>query len=609
MRYDDNGLAQLFSELEKKGVDFLLGARVQVAGGFIGKEDGGTVHKGAGNGHALLLPTGKLRRLVPQTRFQSYGRQQFPGPLPCIFAVFPANQRGDHHILQCGEFRQQMMCLEHKTHAPVPEGGKLFLSQVQDIGTVNPETALIRGEQGTQTLKESGFTGAGSTHDRDDFSLIGRKIYATKYLQRAERLANILGFNHHFHYLCARITKIGTILQKRNLLISLLVFLCVGLHAQELEHPRLSFARLMEEEGGFSPVAGNSLWSTQNGEEFLSRAIADIDAAQHSIEMEYYWFDTDKAGTLLQEALIRKAREGVRIQVVIDNLITPMAPEAFYEKIRKAGADIRYVHDFAKLCPGQSVASIFGFRDHRKILVIDGLIAYTGGMNFANEAAYMWMDTQIRVEGPVVEQFRLLFQQGWQLAGGAPVAPMQQAVAGSVIAQAIGTRSKQSLIEKMYLEVLAGAQEYIYIQTPYFAPPQSIVEALKACAARGVDVCILVPEECDWGFMNAVTRSYFEILPPAGIRMYYHGGIYDHSKIFISDDNLSCCGTVNMDYRSFRTNWENALIFYDRESALHFKRQFLSEVEESVPVTPETKAAKGLKKTVRNVLRKWSPIL
>ena len=151
-------------------------------------------------------------------------------------------------------------------------------------------------------------------------------------------------------------------MQTRNLILLPLLLLCTLLRAQVA-----------------APVGGNSLWMTKSGEEYLNRLLEDIDQAHSTIEIEYYWFDADKAGKLVRDALIRKAQEGVKVRVLMDNLITLMAPEYFYRKMRKAGIEVAYVHDFDKLCLGESVASIFGFRDHRKIVVIDGAIAYTGG--------------------------------------------------------------------------------------------------------------------------------------------------------------------------------------------------------------------------------------
>ena len=172
-------------------------------------------------------------------------------------------------------------------------------------------------------------------------------------------------------------------MQKRNLILFLVIFLCTALRAQVAE-----------------PVGGNTLWLTKSGEQYLNRLLEDLDGAQSTIEMEYYWFDADKAGNLVRDVIIRKAQEGVRVRILVDNLITPGSPEFFFERMRKAGADVRYVHDFEKLCPAQSVAAFFGFRDHRKIVIIDGRIAYTGGINFNNQTIYVWHDMQVRIEGP-----------------------------------------------------------------------------------------------------------------------------------------------------------------------------------------------------------------
>lgn len=183
-------------------------------------------------------------------------------------------------------------------------------------------------------------------------------------------------------------------MQTRNLILLPLLLLCTLLRAQVA-----------------APVGGNSLWMTKSGEEYLNRLLEDIDQAHSTIEIEYYWFDADKAGKLVRDALIRKAQEGVKVRVLMDNLITLMAPEYFYRKMRKAGIEVAYVHDFDKLCLGESVASIFGFRDHRKIVVIDGAIAYTGGINFNNQTIYVWHDTQVRIEGPAAAQPRAILSK------------------------------------------------------------------------------------------------------------------------------------------------------------------------------------------------------
>ena len=345
-------------------------------------------------------------------------------------------------------------------------------------------------------------------------------------------------------------------MQTRNLILLPFLLLCTLLRAQVA-----------------APVGGNSLWMTKSGEEYLNRLLEDIDQAHSAIEIEYYWFDADKAGQLVRDALIRKAQEGVKVRVLMDNLITLTAPEYFYRKMRKAGIEVAYVHDFDKLCLGESVASIFGFRDHRKIVVIDGAIAYTGGINFNNQTIYVWRDTQVRIEGPAAAQPRAIFEQGWSHFTGGTAAPAIAAKpAGTAVVQALGTVSRDTTLTHLYVKALREAKDYFYLQTPYFGPPPQVLQALKDAAARGVDVRLLFPAECDWGFMNSLTQDYIPELIASGMRVFVYNGVYDHSKLFVTDDSLASCGTVNLDGRSFHTNWEDTLLFYDRESALEVKQ-------------------------------------
>ena len=384
-------------------------------------------------------------------------------------------------------------------------------------------------------------------------------------------------------------------MQKRNLTTLLLLFLCWLLPAQAVQ---------------WNPAGGNSLWITKSGKEYLDRLLLDIDGAQSTIEMEYYWFDADKVGNLVRDAIIRKAREGVQIRILVDNLTTPGSPEFFFERMRKAGADVKYVHDLEKMCPGQAVASYFGFRDHRKIVVVDGRIAYTGGINFNNQTIYVWKDTQVRIEGPAAAQLRALFQQSWSKLTGEAAAPeIKVEPVGSAVVQAIGKESRDSTLTRLYVQKLKEAKEYFYLQTPYFGPPPQVLQALKDAAARGVDVRLLFPEKSDWGFMNSLTHDFIPELIASGIRVFQYSGTYDHSKIFVTDDCLASCGTVNMDGRSFYTNWEDTLLFYDRESVLQIKETFLDVQAECSEMDASYPKAKGINKVWRKFLRKIYHIL
>ena len=252
-------------------------------------------------------------------------------------------------------------------------------------------------------------------------------------------------------------------MQKRNLITLLLLLLCWLSPAQDRS----------------SAVGGNTLWSTKNGTEFLERLIQDIQAARNTVELEYYWFDTDASGKKVREALMAKAREGVTVRLIMDNLITPFAPESYYDQMRKAGVELFYVHDFKKMGPFSAVGSIFGPRDHRKIAVIDGRIAYTGGMNFYDNAILDWKDTQVRVEGPAAALLWEFFAQSWQKLASETLEPVSPAPAqGEVVAEAFGTSGKARL-DTTYIALLDNADYYFYLKTHYFSTQRELVDAIK----------------------------------------------------------------------------------------------------------------------------------
>lgn len=341
---------------------------------------------------------------------------------------------------------------------------------------------------------------------------------------------------------------------------------------------------------------GNRYQVFRSGEDYLNALLEDIGHARTSVDMEYYWFSNDSIGRMVSDVLIQKAKAGVRVRLILDNLITPFAPTIFYNRMRDAGADIRFVHELEKMGPFSSVGAIFSMRDHRKIVVIDGRIAYTGGMNICRES-YIWKDTQVRVEGPVASSLLSTFQPGVSVPEASGPVRMQ-----------VMTSEKSASLEDYYVRVLDAAQERFYVQTPYFCPPERILQAMKAAAARGVDVRVLLPERCDWGFMNELSRDHFEDLLKAGISVSLNGGVYDHSKIFICDDALTCVGTLNMDKRSFHINREVVVLFHDEAATRDFSRRFLELEAASYRVQAGESIAHGIHKPYRAFLRALDPL-
>ena len=180
---------------------------------------------------------------------------------------------------------------------------------------------------------------------------------------------------------------------------------------------------------------------------------------------------------------------------------------------------------------------------------------------------------------------------------------------GNAVVQAVGTVSRDTTLTRLYVQKLKEAKDYFYLQTPYFGPPPEVLQALKDAAARGVDVRLLFPEKCDWGFMNSLTQDYIPELIAAGMRVFVFNGVYDHSKLFVTDDRLASCGTVNMDGRSFLTNWEDTLLFYDKESVQQVKQAYLNVEAQCVEMDASYPQAKGLSKAWRKFLRKIYRIL
>ena len=391
------------------------------------------------------------------------------------------------------------------------------------------------------------------------------------------------------------------------ILFSLL--LCTAAPAQEIRASYQALADSITRRMGFAPTGGNHVQFFHSGEAFRNALVEEIGTAKESIDLEYYWFSDDDMGRPVRDALMEKAREGLRVRVVIDNRIVPLEKESFYREMKKAGVDFHYRKPFNKVRLWNLPGMILGERDHRKIVVLDGKVCYTGGMNVCQETLE-WVDTHMRIEGPAAVSLTGLFNITWQDVGGEAVAlpdPVPSAQ-GNVTAQLVYGDGDKDL-EEIYVQVLESAQRYIYFRTPYMVPPQRFLDALDAAARRGVDVRILLPFKCDWPFMTHITEYYYESLYQAGVRLYTYAPVYDHTKTFVTDDYLCSCGTVNLDNRSFYINGENTFFFYDESMAATILADFRQMLSQSEEVILTEDHMKGLKKTWVDFLLSIAPIL
>ena len=397
---------------------------------------------------------------------------------------------------------------------------------------------------------------------------------------------------------------------RRAWLVTLLSLLCAAALAQDIRAPYQALSDSVTRRMGFAPVAGNSVQVFRSGEAFLASLLQDIGAAGESIDLEYYWMEDDAVGRPVRDALVQKAREGLRVRVVADNRIIPLEKKSFFRTMEKAGVVFHFRQEFKDVRLWNLPEMAIGERDHRKIVVLDQRISYTGGMNLCEETL-AWDDTHLRIEGPLAVSLGELFDRTWQeVSGEAPsprTAPAGPAP-GNVLAQLLHGDGDEDL-ESVYLALLGCVQRYIYFRSPYLVPPPRLLEAFQETARRGVDVRILLPQKSDWTFMNDITRYYYQSLHEAGVRLYTFAPAYDHTKSIVADDCFTCIGTVNLDNRSFYLNEEDTVFFYDEAIAREALADFLYVLERSQEVSAEDGRITGLRKTWINFLLSIAPIL
>ena len=322
-------------------------------------------------------------------------------------------------------------------------------------------------------------------------------------------------------------------------------------------------------ETGYPRLEGNSIQLQTTGPEFIDALFEDVRRARTSIEMELFIFRNDKVGFLLRDLLVDKAREGVAVQVLVDNILSVISPSAFLEKLERAGGEVRYFVD-----TGQPLARALkvGFnRDHRKIIVLDGQVAYVGGMN-PYDKVIGWEDAHVRMEGPVVASARDMFRQMWEGNGGTalqamPVPPQVGTVVAQMLPGVPESRESPTSPYQVFLgEVVRRAQSYVYIQTPYIWMPDWLLNLLSEAVGRGVDVRVIAPATSDYTLSTHLNFAAHTKVLSAGVRLFEYADHFSHAKVFVSDDAVACVGSLNLNSRSFVYDYECGVLFYDDAS-------------------------------------------
>jgi cardiolipin synthase len=338
------------------------------------------------------------------------------------------------------------------------------------------------------------------------------------------------------------------------------------------------------------PFKDNRIDIMTDGYAFFPELLKDIAEATHHIHINIYIFEDDALGRLVADALMTKARQGVKVRLIYDDVGCWRVGNRFFEQMREAGVEV--VPFLPVHFP--SFTSKVNYRNHRKIIVIDGRIGYIGGMNIARRyVSDKWRDTMLRVQGGVVYALQRAFLVDWYFVDHTlitdriyypPVSEELTAKNHQLVAQVVtsGPMARYPEIMQGFVRIILAARRYIYIETPYFLPNEPILFALKTAALAGVDVRLMCPLYSDARFLDWASRSYLREIHEAGAKIYLYEPGFLHSKLLISDDSLVSCGSTNVDFRSLENNFEANVFVYDEGTALRLKKIFLDDQSQAV---------------------------
>ena len=359
----------------------------------------------------------------------------------------------------------------------------------------------------------------------------------------------------------------------------------------------------------------NSISIFHEGMTKFYRLIGDIKKAEKYIYMEYYLMHDDKLGNIIMDLLAEKARAGVEVKVLYDGIGNYKNGPGFRRKLNNAGGEARV------FLPPRGIR--INYRNHRKIAVIDGVIGYVGGLNIGDEYVSekkrfgFWRDSHIRIEGSAVYDLQLRFIMDWNFTKGDKMELEQRhfpAVSdnGNVDMQIVssGPDTRWDSIFYGYFRLVTEADKNIYIESPYFAPDDGLLEALKTAAISGVDVRIIIPAKPDHFFVHSCSLNYMGELLEAGVRCYEYTKGFIHSKVMTMDGKVVSVGTANMDIRSYKLNFEVNAFIYNEDVTAEFERQFMADIKDSREITLEEYNKRGIvRKVQESFARLISPLL
>lgn len=368
------------------------------------------------------------------------------------------------------------------------------------------------------------------------------------------------------------------------------------------------------------PFKDNEVSIFTDGYGFVSTLLYNIGQAQDHIHLDTYIIEDDPLGNLVADALIDKARQGVEVRLLYDDVGCWRVKDRFFNRMKAAGIQ---VYAFMPVRFPAFTGKV-NYRNHRKLCVIDGKVGFIGGMNIAlryvkGTARQTWRDTHLCIRGGAVYAIQRAFLVDWYFVSRTLVTdrryypPVDKTINNNCLTQIVTSSpvSPWPDIMQGYVRVLLQAHRYVYMESPYFLPTEPVLFAMRTAALAGVDVRLIVPRHGDAKLVEWASRSYLMEVIEAGVKVYLYEPGFNHSKILVSDDNLSSCGSTNIDFRSFENNFEANAFFFNEGMALRLKKVFLTDQAQSTLVDDVSYFIKRpfLQRLLESLVRLLSPLL
>ncbi len=367
------------------------------------------------------------------------------------------------------------------------------------------------------------------------------------------------------------------------------------------------------------PFKNNEVEIYTSGYDFFPSLLMEIGKAEHHIHIDTFIISDDPLGRIIADALIDKAKQGVEVRLIYDDVGSWRTPNSFFMRMRNEGIEV-YAFMPVRF---PAFTSRVNYRNHRKICVIDGEVGFIGGMNIARRYVQgtpkqSWRDTHVKLTGAAVYGLQRAFLVDWYFVSKVFITERSyypEIIIGqnNSLVQVV-TSSPTSLwpeIEQGYVRILTNAKHYVYMETPYFLPTDPILFAMRVAALSGVDVRLMIPYETDTKVVEWASRSYVIEASKAGVKILLYRKGFNHSKLLVSDDAMATIGSTNVDFRSFENDFEANAFFYDKKIALQVKEVFLADQKDSIDLDDVRRFIKKpfLQRLWESFVRLLSPLL